>query len=80
MIEEIMLSQASQGLLSVDPKRLKELALREIEFEKMLGKKERKLYRNLAEEKFELNAKHEKEYFICGFKLGFNLVLEAITP
>jgi len=79
IIEELMLSQASQGLLSVNPKKLKELAQREIEFEKMLNENERKLYRDLSEEKFELAAKHEREYFKCGFKLGFCLVIEVFN-
>jgi hypothetical protein len=45
----------------------------------MLGKKERKFYRDLSEERFELCAGHEKEYFKCGFKLGFNIVIEAVS-
>jgi hypothetical protein len=79
IIEELMLNEASQGALNVSPKKLKELAQREIEFEKMLNENERELFRDLSEEKFKLFAKHEKEYFKCGFKLGFNLVIEVFN-
>jgi hypothetical protein len=79
IIEELLHSEMCQSALNINPKKQKELAQREIEFEKTLGENEREIFRDLAEEKFELSASYEKEYFKCGFKLGLNLVIEALS-
>ncbi|MCL2697735.1 MAG: hypothetical protein FWE74_06615 [Oscillospiraceae bacterium] len=78
IIEEFMLSELYHDMLKIDPKRIKEMGLKEIKFEKSLSKKEKKSYRIFSDEKFDFDAEREVECFKCGFKLGFNLFLEAI--
>jgi hypothetical protein len=78
IINELLHSELYHEMLNIDPKRIKEMGLKEAEFENMLNESEKELYRTFSDEKFEFDAEREAECFKCGFMLAFNLFLEVI--